>query len=51
MKAIKHHIKEWTKSHFGDPSLVKKVILEEIQSLDGKEEIGQLEESDILRRV
>lgn len=45
---LKHKINERARLHFGEVGTVNANILAEIQHLDRKEELGSLEEEDIL---
>lgn len=42
LKFLKATIKEWAKTNFVDMGMQKAHLLEEIQNLDRKEELGQL---------
>lgn len=50
-KLLKLKIRGWNKLYFREAGAVKANILEEIQHLDRKEELGPLEEEDVLRRL
>ena len=48
LKGMKERIKRWNKEVFGDIMEVKRETLAKIERLDGKENSGQLEESEFL---
>ena len=48
---LKLKLKEWAKTYFGDIELQKDAILEEIQILGNKEELGQPSLEDCNRRL
>lgn len=51
LKLLKSKIKDWAKVHFGDVTNTKEIILQEIQLLDNKEEVGQLMPAEMSRRL
>ena len=51
LKLLKIKLKEWAREKFGDVGMQKTTILEEIQLIDNREEMGQPSYEDFVRRL